>query len=400
MPIKKVKKVKKVKKAEKVEKKEIEKKVVEKKEVEKKVKKVSKAKIDKVRTMDELLEVTGYEIGGFKKGQMVKGNLTSISNKSAYMDIGGKTDAVVMGKEFLAVRDYITGLETGDEVEVQVRSLEDDKGQILVSLRGAASGFGWDFFEEKMKNEAEVLVYAREENRGGVVVVAPFGFFGFIPGSQIGSKYGQDPEKMVGKKIKCQILEVDGSKNRLVFSERLVSEPDVVKDEVKTADELKIGKNFDAEVVRVEPFGLFVKIEVGKILLEGLVHISEISWEKVDQISRFFKIRDKIKVQLINKDGGRLQFSVKRLLPDPWKGIDKKYTMDKEYEGEVVKLANFGALVRLEAGVEGLIHVSKLAGEDKLNLGDKVKVYVETMDVERRKISLGLVNSKKKVMYK
>ena len=150
----------------------------------------------------------------------------------------------------------------------------------------------------------------------------------------------------------------------------------------------------------MEPFGLFVKIELGKIILEGLVHISEISWEKVDQVSRFFKIRDKIKVQLINKEGGRLQFSVKRLLPDPWKGIDKKYSKDAEYDGEVVKLANFGALVRLEAGVEGLIHISKLAGGEKLNMGDKVKVYVETLDVDRRKISLGIVDSKKKVMYK
>ncbi len=380
-----------------------EKKVVKKKSekvVEKKVKKVSKIKAEKARTMDELLEATGHELIGFKKGQMVKGSLTSISNKLAYMDIGGKTDAVVMGREFLAVRDYITGLSLGDEVEVQVRSLEDDKGQILVSLRGAASGFGWDFFEEKMKNDSDVLVYAREENRGGAVVVAPFGFFGFIPGSQIGDKYDQNPEKMVGKKIKCKILEVDSAKNRLVFSERLVSEPETVKNEEKAAEELKIGKNFDAEVVRVEPFGLFVKIELGKIILEGLVHISEISWEKVDQVSRFFKIRDKIKVQLINKEGGRLQFSVKRLLPDPWKGIDKKYSKDAEYDGEVVKLANFGALVRLEAGVEGLIHISKLAGGEKLNIGDKVKVYVETMDVDRRKISLGIVDSKKKVMYK
>jgi small subunit ribosomal protein S1 len=375
---------------------------IEKKEkvVKKKIKKASKAKIEKARTMEELLEATGYELAGFKKGQMVRGKLTSISNKSAYIDIGGKTDAVVMGKEFLAVKDYMVGLNLGDEVEVQVRSLEDDKGQILVSLRGAASGFGWDFFEEKMKRESEVLVYAREENRGGAVVVAPFGFFGFIPGSQIGGKYDQDPEKMIGKKVRCKVLEVDSAKNRLVFSERLVSEPGVVKDEEKAADELAIGKSFEAEVVRVEPFGLFVKIEMGKIVLEGLVHISEVSWEKVEQISKFFKIRDKIKVQLINKEGGRLQFSVKRLLPDPWEGIDKRYSMDAEYEGEVVKLANFGALVRLEAGVEGLIHISKLAGEEKLNVGDKVKVYVETMDVERRKISLGLVDSKKTVIYK
>ena len=141
------------------------------------------------------------------------------------------------------------------------------------------------------------------------MVIAPFGFFGFIPGSQIGSKYDGDPDKMIGKKIKTKVLEVDQAKNRLVFSERLVSEPDKVGEEVGAIENLKLDEVFEAEVMRVEPFGIFVRVNCdneGKVLnLEGLVHISEVSWEKVDELSTMFKVKDKLKIKLINKDADK-----------------------------------------------------------------------------------------------
>lgn len=355
--------------------------------------------------MEDLLKLEGVEVTGLKKGQEVKGKLTAIKNKAIFIDIGGKTDAMVTGKEFESVKDYVNDLKVGDEIEVQVKQPENDKGQILVSIRGAASGYGWNYFSEKEKSGGEVTVFGKELNRGGIVVIAPFGFFGFIPGSQIGSKYDGDPDKMVGKKIKAKVLEVDQAKNRLVFSERLVSEPNKVGEEVDAMEALKLDAVFEAEVVRVEPFGVFVKIELDKaklnLTLEGLVHISEISWEKVEDVTKLYKAKDKIQVKLINKTDGRLQFSIKRLTADPWETIEEKYPKDKEVEGQVVKLAAYGALVRLETGVEGLIHISKLAGGVNLKEGDEVQVYIESVDVPKRKISLGLVNSDKSaVMYK
>lgn len=368
-------------------------------------KEVKNAKKEKVLSMDDLLSEEGVEITAFESGQTVKGKVTSIKNKAIYIDIGGKSDAVVGGKEFEYVKDYVSDLELGDEVEVQVKQPESDRGQILVSIRGAASGHGWNFFAEKEKDGGEVTVFAKELNRGGAVVIAPFGFFGFIPGSQIGDKYEGDPEKMLRKKIKVKVLEVDQLKNRLVFSERMVSEPDKVDEEVSRIENLKIGKVFDAEVVRVEPFGVFVKINAGKddeeIILEGLVHISEISWEKVNNVNQRYKVGDKIKVRLLNKEEGRLQFSIKRLTNDPWENIEKKYAKDTEAEGEVTRIAGFGILVRLEPGIEGLVHISKLGGASDFKEGDKVKVYVESVDVERRKMSLGLVvTDKSKMIYK
>ena len=372
---------------------------------EKKAKKTKTAKKNEILTMADLLKMEGIQELGFKKGQEVKGKIAVIKNKAIYIDIGGKTDAVVMGKEFEFVKDYINDLKVGDEIEVQVKQPENDKGQILVSIRGAASGYGWNYFSEKEKSGGEVAVFAKELNRGGAVVIAPFGFFGFIPGSQIGSKYDGDPDKMIGKKIKTKVLEVDQAKNRLVFSERLVSEPDKVGEEVGAIENLKLDEVFEAEVMRVEPFGIFVRVNCdneGKVLnLEGLVHISEVSWEKVSELSTMFKVKDKLKIKLINKDDGRLQFSIKRLTNDPWDKIEDKYPKDKETEGEVVRIANFGALVKLETGVEGLIHVSKLTGGTNLKEGDKVQIYIESIDVQKRKISLGIVEtSKKNVIYK
>ncbi len=368
-------------------------------------KKVKIKKDKQILSMEELLAAEGIELFGFKKGQEVKGKINAIKNKAIYIDIGGKTDAIVASKEYEFVKDYIADLKVGDEIEVQVKSPENDKGQILVSIRGAASGYGWSFFKDKEENGMEVTVFAKELNRGGAVVVAPFGFFGFIPGSQIGAKYDGDPEKMLGKKIKAKVLEVDQSKNRLVFSERLVSEPTKVGEEVSAIESLEIGGEFEAEVVRVEPFGIFVKIVLGekegKLTLEGLVHISEISWEKVENVTSMFRAKDKIRVKLINKEEGRLQFSIKRLSVDPWENIEEKYPKDKELEGVVVRVANFGALVKLETGVEGLVHVSKLMGGASLKEGDQVQVYIESVDVKKRKISLGLVvTDKKQVIYK
>ncbi len=369
----------------------------------KKDKKIKKS--DAALTMADLLKMEGVELIGLKKGQEVKGRITAIKNKAIYIDVGGKTDAVVSGKEFEFVKDYVADLKINDEIEVQIKSPENDKGQILASIRGAASGYGWNYFKEKEKSGGEVMVFAKELNRGGAVVVAPFGFFGFIPGSQIGSKYDGDPEKMMGKKIKTKVLEVDQAKNRLVFSERLVSEPDKVGEEVGAIESLEVGDVFDAEVVRVEPFGIFVRVNADNkgtpLNLEGLVHISEISWEKVSDLSLMFRAKDKIKIKLINKDDSRLQFSIKRLTDDPWAVIEEKYPKDKECEGEVVRIANFGALVKLETGVEGLIHISKLTGGVSVKEGEKVQVYIESIDVQKRKISLGIVETNKKnVIYK
>ncbi len=351
--------------------------------------------------MDELLAQTGYDLHGLKREEYLTGTVAEKKGKTLYVDIGAKTEGIITGKELIRVKDFVAQLKIGDEVEVQVRVPENERGQTLLSLRKAAGDSAWNFFEEKMKTKGELEVLGREESHGGLVVVAPFGLLGFVPGSQIGMKYSQSPNQMIDRKIEVQVLEVDRGKNRLVFSERLISEPKAVKKEQKLMEAIKEGKEFEADVVRIEPFGLFVQIIVGKVLLEGLVHISEVSWEKIDDLSNEYKISSKIKVVLLSKKEGRLQFSIKRLTVDPWDNIEKKYPVNKEFKGEIVRLASFGALVRLEPGIEGLIHISKIPPEAKLTIGQKIHSYVEFLDDENRRLSLGLVLTNKKLpIYK
>jgi ribosomal protein S1 len=355
----------------------------------------------KPQTMEELLEQTDYDIQGLKRNEFVEGTLVEKKKNTIYLDIGAKTEGIVTGKELDRVEDFVDQLEIGDQINVQVRVPENDRGQTLLSIRKAAADYAWNFFQEKMETKEVVEVYGKQQSHGGVVVQADFGLLGFIPGSQIGDKYNQDPSEMVGKDIKVKVLEVDREKNRLVFSERLASEPEVVKKEKELMDSLKEGDKFEAEIVRVEPFGLFVEIEKDDQELEGLVHISEVSWEKVENLEDRYSVGDEVEVMLIDKKDNRLQFSIKQLKEDPWENIEEKYPEDEQFKGEVVRLASFGALVRLEPGIEGLIHISKIPPEVDLEKGQEVQCYVESLDKENRRLSLGMVLTGKKLpIYK
>ncbi len=367
--------------------------------------KISKPKAEKAmsspQTMEELLAQTEEKITGLKRKEFITGTVADKRKNTIYFDIGAKTEGIVTGKELKRVQDFANQLEIGDEVDVQVRVPENDRGQTLLSLRKAAGDYAWDFFREKKETGEVLQVYGKEESHGGLVVRAPFGRLGFIPGSQIGEKFNQDAQNMVGKNIKVKVLEVNRDKNRLVFSERLVSEPDIVKEEKELIENINQGDKFKAEVVRVEPFGLFVEIQKDDTTLEGLIHISEISWEKVNKLQEKYSPGDKVEVVLLNKKGDRLQFSIKRLNPDPWEEIEEKYPEEEQFKGEVVRKASFGALVQLEPGIEGLIHISKIPPDVELEVGQEVQCYVETLDKENRRLSLGLVLTGEKIpIYK
>lgn len=379
-------------------KKETKKKKALKKEIEKKEKKTSKKK---PQSMEELLSSQGHEIKGLKKGEFVKGKITEIRSRTMYVDVGGKTEGIITGKELGLIKDFVSRLKVGDEVTAQVRVVENDRGQTLLSLRKAAFENSWKFFEDALKDKKPIEVFGREVNHGGTVVTAPYGLFGFIPGSQIGSKYDSDPKNLVGKKVSVLVLEVDQEKNRLVFSERAISEPEKLNKEKDAVEKIKIDDKFEAEVVRVEPFGLFIKVEFDKgVELEGLVHISEVSWEKVRNLPKKYKAGQKIEVCLVNKENDKLQFSIKRLEKDPWQEIEKKYPAETEIKGTVTQITSFGALVRLEPGIEGLIHISKIPPNMQLKEGEEVKCYIEHIDKKSRRLSLEMALTEKSVIYK
>ncbi len=362
--------------------------------------KISQASVKEPQTMEELLALEQDKVRGLKKGEMVEGLVTEITPKSILIDIGAKTDGVVLGKEFDRARDFVKNLKPGDKVRAYVGSTENEKGQILLSLRQATVDFAWNKYEELLKSGAATEVKGREINRGGLIVDAPYSLQGFVPGSQIGSLWQGKLEQLVGRKLEVKVIEVNREQNRLVFSEKLVSDAEKIARTAKAIKKLAVGDLFEAEITQVVPFGLFVKIAVDKEEIEGLVHISEVSWQKVEELAKLFKVGDKVKVKVISTEDGRVQFSLKQLLPDPWEELEKKYPVDAKLSGKIVRLTSFGALVEIEPGIEGLIHISKIPPEVILNEGENADIYIESIDRQSRRISLGLVLSQKPIGYK
>ena len=361
------------------------------------------------RSMEELLANAAQTVHGLKQGQVVEGVVTEISKKMVLVDIGAKTEGMVVDREYEGAYELVKDMHVGDKIKAIVISPENDRGQLLLSLRKAASERSWEHFEELMNTDAVVIVRGLEVNKGGLIARAD-NMRGFIPSSQFGKGLVGKMEELINRPIKVKVIEVDKEKNRLIFSERHVSEAQVMEKKTDALEHIKAGDTLSGTVSGVMPFGAFVTVVVvpkdkpgEAIEVDGLVHISEISWEKVDDPNKFFKVGQKteVKVLSIDKEAGKLNLSVKRLGKDPWDGIAKRYALGSKQTGTVTRVEPFGAFVNFEPGVDGLIHISKILAGEEPKGGDKIDVFVETVDQEHRRMSLSLVHTTtEKLIYK
>lgn len=372
---------------------------------ESKVKEVVK-KSKEPETMEGLLAQSGYEITVPKKGETVTGLVTAVNRKMVMVDIGAKTEGLVIEKEFEAVRDFIENMKVGDEVEVYVVAEENDKGQILLSMKRAMFDKLWKMLEDYLESDESVKIKGVELNRGGMIVRWQ-GLRGFVPSSQFGYQYAGDLRQLVGTSFEAKPIEVDREKNRLIFSEKHVSEEANLKRRAKALEAVKVGDVFEGVVSGLMSFGAFVSVEVpvekGEVgTIEGLVHISEISWEKVDDINKYVKSSEKVQVKVlgVEEGTGKLNLSIKQLEPDPWDSVEKNYAVGSKAHGTVSRVAPFGVFVNFEPGVDGLIHISKVPAGEVMKPGDEVDVFVESLDVEQRRMSLGIVLTEVPVGYK
>lgn len=364
--------------------------------------------------MEELLQLTGYELRGIKRGQLTQGTITDISRKMVLVDIGGKTEGLVVDKEYEAAREFIAELSVGDTITVYVLTPENDRGQILLSLKKAATDRTWEKFQEALKTGEVITVRGLETNRGGVIVRAD-SLQGFVPSSQFGKLWLGKTEELIDRSFQVRVIEVDREKNRLIFSEKQVSEAEELKQRAEALKQIKAGEVYEGLVSGIMPFGVFVSVDIpinkskkqddtssviGKV--EGLVHISEISWEKVDDPNQYFKIGQKVRVKVLGIEGesGKLNLSVKRLTSDPWEGIEKQYPSGSKIKGKVTRVAPFGAFVSLAPGIEGLLHISKIPAGKEPEAGQPIEVFVEQVDPEHRRMSLGMVLKEVPVGYK
>ncbi len=355
-------------------------------------------------TMDELMAQVGHVFKSFKRGEVVKGKIVEAFGRTVYVDIGGKTEAIVSEQEYELSRDYFKSLKPGDEVTGYVLISEDDSGQVILSLRRAATESKWKAFEEAMNGETILTVKGKAVTKGGLLADVE-GVYGFVPSSQISHAVG-NPETLVGKPIQVKVLEVDRIANRLVLSEKAVSEAEEIEKKRKALAAVDMGGEYEGTVVGMVPFGVFIEIKLGRgaktQILEGLVHISEISWEKIDDVSKALKEGDKVKVQVIGVDeeNGKLALSMKRLSSDPWLSVAEKYKVDSKHSGKVAKVVPYGVLIRLDKGIEGLIHASKMPVDRSFKDGEEVEVFVESVDLDKRRLSLGVVLKSVPVGYK
>jgi len=345
--------------------------------------------------MDALLQKT--QVASVKRGQELEAPIVNLSKKAVLFDVGMKAFAVLGDRELKEISTYLPYLKVGDTVRVRVVAEESKDGYPVVSMQNFFAKGKWEILIRKKENEEEIEVLCGEYGKGGVFIDF-MGIRGVIPKIQLTGDFLEHPEKLQGQKIKVKVLEVDQVKNRLVVSQKASVLKLSQKELHKRFDEIEIGKSFKAKVLGVSDFGIFCEVNG----VEGLIHISEISWEKINDASSYARPGDDIDVMVVEKNVNdmKLNLSLKRLGNDPWEGIEEAYPKDKEIKGEVVRKESYGFFVRLAPGIEGLIHVSKLNGEEKINIGDKISVYIERINRKDRRMSLLLPQKDKPILYR
>ncbi len=363
-----------------------------------KVKKTNEKKTDEQKTdLMALLLKKEKTIPSLQKGNKFKAKIVSISKKRVLFDVGAKAYAVLGRIEQKEIIPLLSYLKPGQEIEVTVVSPESKDGFPVVSLRSFLNDGRWEILKNKKEKEEEIEVLGGEYGKGGLYVDF-LGIRGVIPKIQLTDQYIHQPEKLTGQKIKVKILEVDKEKNRLVVSQKAAKLKITQKELKKKFDAIEVNRKYQARVISVSDFGVFCEIDG----VEGLIHISEISWEKVTNPADYVKVGEKIDVLVIEKNVKdlKLNLSLKRLTPDPWENFEKKYPKDKEIEGVVVRKEKYGYFVRLEPGIEGLIHSSKIKDKNEVQVGKKIKVYVERVNLKNRRLSLILPQKEIPVTYR
>jgi small subunit ribosomal protein S1 len=369
----------------------------------------TKSTSGKVVTMAELLARAKSKVQTFTKGQRVEATVLSKSPTAVIFDIGGKSEGIVKEKGFTDARDFIENLKVGDKVLVTILVPETRDGTIILGLIDAMRDVAWRKVEEAREKGSEVPVLGKGIGAAGFVVDI-FGLEGFIPSSQLGKEAAGNPQNLVGNYFKAKVMEVDKMNKKIVLSEREVSEAGNIALAKEALKKIKEGEIYDGIVTTVAPFGAFVKIVVplgkrqgvkGKSAeVEGLVHVSELSFSRVNLPSDVIKEGDKVKVKVLAAHEGKLALSIKQAGKDPWEEVDKKYKAEDKVTGKVVRISDFGAFVELEPGVEGLIHITKIPPTYKISVGDEVKCTIEEVNKRDKRIALGLVLTSVPVGYK
>lgn len=344
-------------------------------------------------TMDDLL--AAHDIEQLKAGEVVEGVVTSVRKHEIWIDLGANGMGVVMRREV----GHGQKIEEGASVTTSVIDPEMDEGYALLSMRRAAKDRGWDELQKVFEKGDIIEVEPYDANRGGLLIELE-GIRGFLPVSQLSAGHyprvsGADKDEILQKlnaltkkKLRVRILDVSRKDNKLIFSEK-----EAMKDDMQERfSELKVGDSVKGMVTGVIDFGAFVNVDG----IEGLIHISEISWERVEDPRKYLKTGEEVEAKIIAIDKDRLSLSLKQMQEDPWLQEVKAFKKGDVVEGKVTRITPFGAFVQLSSAVEALVHVSEMGDGDDTNpeevfrLNEKKSFKVLDIDTDNRKIALSL----------
>ncbi|MDP2671040.1 MAG: S1 RNA-binding domain-containing protein [bacterium] len=348
---------------------------------------MSKVVVDKISSkMADLLAKEEYSPKVINRGQVVEGLVVAKYPEQILVDVGAKAEGIISSREIESEGANIEDMKVGDKILVYVVSAEGENGQAILSLKKTGGERRWITATKKMETGETASVKVLESNRGGVIVDFD-GVRGFIPSSHLVTPSSE----VMGRTLEVKVIEVDKKLNRLVFSEK-EAHPERALPKVELP--FKEGDKLDGEVTKMLPFGFLVSLPSG---VEGLVHISEVSWERVGNLAEMYKVGEKVKVKVVSIDpsSGKVNLSIKQLLPDPWQEAESKYPIGKELDAEISRTSSYGAFVQLESGIEGLIHSSKIPYGTKLEAGSKVHISVDIFDAKTRRVALRLVTKEK-----
>jgi small subunit ribosomal protein S1 len=367
--------------------------------------------------IDQFLIDEGNKIRKLSKGDIVEGIVADVRDGYVVVDVGYKSEGIVAGRELKSETMNWRDLKVGDSILVYVVKPEDDEGQLVLSIRRTQQASAWITLEKAKKDNSVVETTVVEANNGGLIVEIGKDIRGFIPTSQldasrvylngvrqvgkdISSRVQKTLNSLVGEKVQTRIIELDREKNRIILSEKMVTQSRDLEQREKTLNKVKEGDVLVGTVSGITPFGIFVNAEG----LEGLVHLSELSWDKVENIDSIYAVGNKVNVMVIGiSDGGkRVAYSVKRLLKDPWAEAISKYKVGDVVKGEIQKVVPYGAFVRIGEGLNGLIHISELSDklvknpEDIVKVGDAVDVKILSISSTERHLGLSLKGASSK----
>lgn len=361
--------------------------------------KSNKPQSTKATSMAELMARPQVSFYVPQKGENVKGIITKLTSSEILVDINAKTEAVVLEKEKKLLKNIVSNLKIGQEVEVTVLNPESDMGHPVVSLRKFLNTINWQKFADLQKNKQDLEGVATELTRGGYLVETSYGVSGFLPNSQ--ANVSTNPQDLIGKKIKVFIWELNRPQNKIIFSQK----PMQTREEFeKVTLHITVGDKLEVTISNITPFGLFVVLPKSgsEQALDGLIHISEISWEKVENLDELFSQGQSIQAQVIGKDSDakRIDLSIKRLQKDPFEKQAKSFKVDQKVSGNVTSVGQSGIIVDLGEGVEGMIRKEKIPPGVTYGEGQEVSATVSQIDTKRRKIILIPVLLKKTIGYR